>query len=266
MQEWVLFLRLLATLRRYLVLLVSVMTKRLHRPGLVVHSICNGYWFCGRPSFYDLWRDLRAATAEIRPDWDLSTPGCARPGTSATTRSFTDGTGVPRASGYACPVRDLGLWLAAICGMHPADMDQASVGPVAHGELTRLDRAESLRLLASAPAGRLIFTVNALPVVRLMNFVLADGLIVMRTAPGTTMARRIDDVIVTFEADELDPATSSGWSVTVTGRAALVSEPAAVARYRTVPLVPWAPGVRDQFVTITTELVEGQRLRRTPGS
>ncbi len=23
----------------------------------------------------DLWRDLRAATAEIRPDWDLSTPG-----------------------------------------------------------------------------------------------------------------------------------------------------------------------------------------------
>ena len=45
------------------------------KPGLVVHSIYNGYWFWGRPSFYDLWRDLRAATAEIRPDWDLSTPG-----------------------------------------------------------------------------------------------------------------------------------------------------------------------------------------------
>src|SRR6202161_4101263 len=30
---------------------------------------------CARPSFYDLWRDLRVATAEIRPDWDLSTPG-----------------------------------------------------------------------------------------------------------------------------------------------------------------------------------------------
>src|SRR6266487_141063 len=45
------------------------------KPGLVVHSIYNGYWFWGRPSFYDLWRDLRAATSEIRPDWDLSTPG-----------------------------------------------------------------------------------------------------------------------------------------------------------------------------------------------
>ena len=45
------------------------------KPGLVIHSVYNGYWFWGRPSFYDLWHDLRAVTSEIRPDWDLSTPG-----------------------------------------------------------------------------------------------------------------------------------------------------------------------------------------------
>ena len=45
------------------------------KPGLVVHSVYNGYWFWGRPSVYDLWRDLRSALAETRPDWDLSTPG-----------------------------------------------------------------------------------------------------------------------------------------------------------------------------------------------
>jgi len=45
------------------------------KPGLVVHSLYNGYWFWGRPSFVDLWHDLRAATREIRPDWDLSKPG-----------------------------------------------------------------------------------------------------------------------------------------------------------------------------------------------
>ena len=48
------------------------------KPGLVIHSVYNGYWFWGRPSFYDLWHDLRAATSEIRPDWDLSTPGLRR--------------------------------------------------------------------------------------------------------------------------------------------------------------------------------------------
>jgi peroxiredoxin len=45
------------------------------KPGLVIHSIYNGYWFWGRPSIADLWRDLRAASSEVRPDWDLSKPG-----------------------------------------------------------------------------------------------------------------------------------------------------------------------------------------------
>jgi peroxiredoxin len=45
------------------------------KPGLVIHSIYNGYWFWGRPSIEDLSRDLREATREIRPDWDLSAPG-----------------------------------------------------------------------------------------------------------------------------------------------------------------------------------------------
>ena len=45
------------------------------KPGLVVHSVYNGYWFWGRPSVDDLWHDLRAATREIRPDWDLGAPG-----------------------------------------------------------------------------------------------------------------------------------------------------------------------------------------------
>ena len=45
------------------------------KPGLVIHSMYNGYWFWGRPSVVDLWHDLREATREIRPDWDLSKPG-----------------------------------------------------------------------------------------------------------------------------------------------------------------------------------------------
>ena len=45
------------------------------KPRLIVHSVYNGYWFWGRPSIADLWRDLRAVTSEVRPDWDLSAPG-----------------------------------------------------------------------------------------------------------------------------------------------------------------------------------------------
>jgi hypothetical protein len=41
------------------------------RPGLVVCSIDDGYWFWGR-SFDELWRDLRAVSQETRPDRDPS--------------------------------------------------------------------------------------------------------------------------------------------------------------------------------------------------
>src|SRR6478609_1443748 len=45
------------------------------KPGLLIHSIYNGYWFWGRPSVDDLLLVLGTATTEIRPDWDLGTPG-----------------------------------------------------------------------------------------------------------------------------------------------------------------------------------------------
>jgi peroxiredoxin len=45
------------------------------KPGLVVHSVYNGYWFWGRPSAEELRRDLKDVTREIRSDWDLTAPG-----------------------------------------------------------------------------------------------------------------------------------------------------------------------------------------------
>ena len=59
------------------------------KPGLVVHSIYNGYWFWGRPSVEDLRRDLRAVSSRdpsrLGP---RARRGCATPGTPATGRRF----------------------------------------------------------------------------------------------------------------------------------------------------------------------------------
>jgi nitroimidazol reductase NimA-like FMN-containing flavoprotein (pyridoxamine 5'-phosphate oxidase superfamily) len=81
-------------------------------------------------------------------------------------------------------------------------------------------------LLACVPVGRLT-SPYALPTARPMNFALVDDLIVLGTAVGATMARKISDAIVAFEADKLDATTSSGWSVVVTGGAAFVTDPVA---------------------------------------
>jgi hypothetical protein len=44
------------------------------KPGLVVYSMYNGYWYWGRPTTSELHVDLRAVTAEIRPDFRIDTP------------------------------------------------------------------------------------------------------------------------------------------------------------------------------------------------
>ena len=48
------------------------------KPGLVVHSIYNGYWFWGRPSVVDLWHDLRAVTQRDPPRLGPQHPRAAR--------------------------------------------------------------------------------------------------------------------------------------------------------------------------------------------
>jgi peroxiredoxin len=48
------------------------------KPGLVVHAIYNGYWFWGRPSFVDLWHDLRDVMRETCPDWGSEQARVAR--------------------------------------------------------------------------------------------------------------------------------------------------------------------------------------------
>ncbi len=58
------------------------------KPGLVIHSIYNGYWFWGRPSIEDLRRDLRDVTRAIRPDWDLGTPGLREAWAAGDRSSF----------------------------------------------------------------------------------------------------------------------------------------------------------------------------------
>jgi peroxiredoxin len=58
------------------------------KPGLLIHSIYMGYWFWGRPSFAELWRDLREVTREIRPDWDLATPGLRESWDAGDRRPF----------------------------------------------------------------------------------------------------------------------------------------------------------------------------------
>lgn len=124
-----------------------------------------------------------------------------------------------------------------------------------------LDRQESLRLLTKAPVGRVVYTRQALPAVLPINFSLdTDASIVLRTSPGSELVRAIDGVVVAFEADEFDAATRSGWSVVVTGKATLVTDPAEHDRLTQTGPTSWMPLREGVFVRIESEMVTGREL------
>jgi len=130
-------------------------------------------------------------------------------------------------------------------------------------ELQVIPRDEALRLVASVPVGRVVFTLRALPAVLPVNFVLDGDAIVFRTAPGSKLTAAVRNAVVAFQVDQIDPQTQTGWSVLVTGRAGEIHDPAEIARLR-ARLKPWAPGEREHFIRIPTDLVSGRRLVMEP--
>ncbi|MFE8011710.1 pyridoxamine 5'-phosphate oxidase family protein [Streptomyces antibioticus] len=124
-----------------------------------------------------------------------------------------------------------------------------------------LDRQECLRMLAKVPVGRVVYTRQALPAVLPINFSLdTDASVLLCTSPGSDLVRAIDGVVVAFEADEFNAATRSGWSVVVTGRAGVVTDPAEHERLTQTGPTSWMP-LRDVvFVRIESEMVTGREL------
>ena len=131
--------------------------------------------------------------------------------------------------------------------------------------LEELPAAECLRLMATVPVGRVAYTRQAMPAVEPVNFALDSGMIVFRTDRGGKLAAAVRRAVVAFQADELDPVTRSGWSVTVVGLSEEVTVPGEIARLRRLSLEAWAPGNRDHFIRVTPEVVTGRRLHPARG-
>src|ERR1700757_5252209 len=135
--------------------------------------------------------------------------------------------------------------------------------PAPHGPSTPLGpppAGEGLRLLASVPVGRIVYTRQALPAVELVNFALDHGDIVVKTDGGGKLAAATRNAVVAFEADCVEPDEHAGWSVTVVGISREVTDAVEIARLRQIGLSSWAPGTREHFIKISLTLVNGRRL------
>ncbi|WP_395108436.1 pyridoxamine 5'-phosphate oxidase family protein [Actinomadura sp. SCN-SB] len=131
-----------------------------------------------------------------------------------------------------------------------------------HGGLEILGIEECRSLLAATQLGRIVFTDRALPAIQPVNYVVADGDVVIRTSPTSRLANAARDTIVAFEIDDFDAAFRTGWSVVVIGKARGVTDPAELTALRALPLDPWAPGAREHYIRIRPQLISGRRTPR----
>lgn len=135
-------------------------------------------------------------------------------------------------------------------------------GAVGEPQIRELRTEEALALLERRAVGRVAVTLDGVPHVVPVNFRLLDGAVVFRSGAGTKLAAALAETPVSFQVDHIDETTLTGWSVLLSGRASVVTDPKVLARVETLDLVTWAPGSRDEVVRIAPDLVSGRQIDR----
>lgn len=125
-----------------------------------------------------------------------------------------------------------------------------------------LPAEECYRLLTTQEIGRIGVNAEHYPLILPVNYALDGTTIVFRTGSGFIL-RAAEHANVTFEVDDVDRRTRSGWSVLVRGQAEAVG-PAhrdeLIARTRTTGVEPWAPGDRGNWMRLIAHDISGRRI------
>jgi nitroimidazol reductase NimA-like FMN-containing flavoprotein (pyridoxamine 5'-phosphate oxidase superfamily) len=83
--------------------------------------------------------------------------------------------------------------------------------------------------LQSQRIGRLALSIDALPAVLPVYFVLEASAVVFRTRSGSVLDRHCRNTVVAFEVDSHDAARREGWSVMLVGTANVLGASAELA-------------------------------------
>lgn len=127
--------------------------------------------------------------------------------------------------------------------------------------LEALDGMQCEAHLALGGVGRVVFCDPPAPLALPVNFAWLEGGVVFRTSQATSF-RVVDAGLVSFEVDHIDEAMCEGWSVVVTGRGRVVTDPEQLKRLEALAIEPWAGGERDVFVRIDRTGISGRAIRR----
>lgn len=123
-----------------------------------------------------------------------------------------------------------------------------------------IEPGECWLLLRHGHIGRLAVDVGGRPDIFPVNYVVDGESIVILTAPGSKLAGAVLGGTVAFEIDAADPLFHTGWSVVAKGRAELIEDLDGQLRAEELPLRPWGPGPKHDYLRIVVDSVSGRRI------
>ncbi|MDN3027179.1 pyridoxamine 5'-phosphate oxidase family protein [Streptomyces sp. S.PB5] len=123
--------------------------------------------------------------------------------------------------------------------------------------MVEVSGAEALWLVEGSSLGRLVLVQRELTVVRPARHVWEYGRLVVRTPVQASAV----PATASYHVDEIRAVQGTGWTVTVSGPAEVISDPHEAAHYRRT-LTGWAHGPHDTILRIRPQTVTGFRLAR----
>lgn len=135
----------------------------------------------------------------------------------------------------------------------------------ASSDVTELDTQTCWRLLERSAIGRFVVsTAEAGPDVYPMNFLVHDGHVFVRSAPGAKLNAISTHPLVAFEVDGED--AHHRWSVVVRGTARRLATEEDIDASGLRGLISWSPTPKHEFVQLTPRTVTGRRFPRRPSA
>jgi nitroimidazol reductase NimA-like FMN-containing flavoprotein (pyridoxamine 5'-phosphate oxidase superfamily) len=123
---------------------------------------------------------------------------------------------------------------------------------------TVLSDEQSWDVLKRCGFGRLATCVAGRPDIYPINYLAHDGVLLMRTNPGTKLAGLTVNENVAFEVDEV--LEKEAWSVVVEGTARIVESQREIERADKLPLTPWIPTRKYTYVEISPSRIHGRHF------
>ncbi|MGW5665232.1 pyridoxamine 5'-phosphate oxidase family protein [Streptomyces sp. NPDC003758] len=129
--------------------------------------------------------------------------------------------------------------------------------PPAPLRMVEVSGAEALWLVEGSSIGRLVYVQRDLTAVRPARHVWEYGRLVVRTpAPAAAVP-----ATAMYHVDEIRAVHGTGWTVTVSGPAEVITDPDEAAHYRRT-LAGWTHGPHDTLLRLHPKTVTGFRLAR----